>query len=247
MAVFVWYWIDHCIVHGCHTSQPASGTIKLETMDLFGIHLVVFPLFDWILQRMIRLIRPAFTLLGVLMLLTGVLYPLAVTGIAQVIFPARAGGSLLKENDIPVGSAFIGQSFTDPRYFWGRPSATPGSSYNALDLVSLTGSTGSNLGPLSQELVDIVKERVRALRTADPGNMLPIPVDLVTASASGLDPHISVAAAEYQVPRVARLRNINQEDLLLLVAQYTERRIFGFLGEPTVNVLLLNLALDEIK
>ncbi len=196
---------------------------------------------------MIRQIRPALTLFALFVVLTGVIYPLSVTGIAQVIFPVQAGGSLLQENDIPVGSSLIGQNFTDPGYFWGRPSATAGYPYRAFDPVSLTGSSGSNLGPLSQALFDMVQERVRALQAADPGNTLPIPVDLVTASASGLDPHISVAAAEYQVPRVARIRGISQAVLIALIEQYTEPRTFGFLGEPRVNILRLNLALDEIK
>jgi K+-transporting ATPase ATPase C chain len=196
---------------------------------------------------MIRQIRPALTLFAVFAVVTGVLYPLTVTGFAQVIFPDKAGGSLLVESTIPVGSSLVGQYFADPGYFWGRPSATSGYPYQAFDPVSLTGSSGSNLGLLSQALLDNVEERVRALQAADPGNRLPIPVDLVTASASGLDPHISVAAAEYQVPRVARIRGISQVDLLALVGQYTEPRTFGFLGELRVNILKLNLALDEIK
>jgi potassium-transporting ATPase KdpC subunit len=216
-------------------------------MDFSGIHPVVFPFLNWILQRMIRQIRPALTLFALFVVLTGVLYPLAVTGIARVTFPVQAGGSLLEENAIPVGSSLIGQYFADPGYFWGRPSATSGYPDNALDPVSLTGSSGSNLGPLSQALLGIVQERVQALQAADPGNSLPIPGDLVTASASGLDPHISVAAATYQVPRVARIREMSQEVLLALVGQYTEPRTFGFLGEPRVNILRLNLALDEIK
>jgi K+-transporting ATPase ATPase C chain len=193
-------------------------------------------------------IRPALVLFALLTILTGILYPLTVTGIAQVAFPAQANGSLIDREGTLVGSALIGQQFSDPRYFWPRPSATSGSPYTPFDPTALTGgSSGSNLGPLSKTLVVIIQERVDALHAADPGNLLPIPVDLVTSSASGLDPHISVAAAYYQVPRVARLRGMSQVDVTALVDQYTERRSFGFLGEPRVNVLLLNLALDEIK
>ena len=196
---------------------------------------------------MLHQLRPALILFALLAILTGILYPLTVTGIAQVAFPAGANGSIIDDHGDLVGSALIGQDFSDPRYFWGRPSATSGSPYTPFDPAVLTGSSGSNLGPLSQTLVDTVQERVEALQAADPGNPLPIPVDLVTASASGLDPHISVAAAHYQVPRVARLRGMREADVMALVDRYTEGRTFGLLGEPRVNVLLLNLALDEIK
>jgi K+-transporting ATPase ATPase C chain len=196
---------------------------------------------------MFHQLRPALILFALLVLLTGVLYPLAVTGIAQVAFPANANGSIIDDNGNLVGSALIGQDFSDPRYFWGRLSATSGSPYTPFEALALSGSSGSNLGPLSQRLVDTVQERVEALLAADPGNPLPIPVDLVTASASGLDPHISVAAATYQVRRVARLRGLSEADVMSLVDQYTQGRSFGFLGEARVNVLLLNLALDEIK
>jgi potassium-transporting ATPase KdpC subunit len=196
---------------------------------------------------MFHQIRPALIVFALLTILTGVLYPMAVTGIAQVAFPTAADGSIIDENGDLVGSALIGQDFSDPRYFWGRPSATSGSPYTPFDASALTGSSGSNLGPLSQALVDAVQARVDALHAADPGNSLPIPVDLVTASASGLDPHISVAAAYYQIPRVARLRQMSQAELAALVDQYTEGRTLGLLGEPRVNVLLLNLALDAIK
>jgi K+-transporting ATPase ATPase C chain len=196
---------------------------------------------------MFHQLRPALILFALLAILTGILYPLTVTGIAQVAFPADANGSIIDDHGDLVGSALIGQNFSDPRYFWGRPSATSGSPYTPFNASTLTGSSGSNLGPLSQTLVDTVQERVEALQAADPGNPLPIPVDLVTASASGLDPHISVAAAHYQVPRVARLRGMSQADVMALVDQYTEGRTFGLLGEPRVNVLLLNLALNEIK
>ncbi len=192
-------------------------------------------------------IRPVLTLFAMLTLITGVFYPLVVTGIAQVVFPFQANGSLIIDNGSLLGSKLIGQNFTDPRYFWGRPSSTAGSPYHAFDPVALTGSSGSNLGPLSKSLVDAVQARTQALRDADPINTLPIPVDLVTASASGLDPHISVAAAYYQVERVARARGISKEEVIALVDQYSEARQFGFLGEPRVNVLYLNLALDGIQ
>ncbi|HET7791772.1 MAG TPA: potassium-transporting ATPase subunit KdpC [Rhizobacter sp.] len=184
------------------------------------------------------LIRPAFSLFAVLSLVTGLAYPLLVTGAAGIAFPEQAAGSLLAKDGKPVGSALIGQSFSDPRYFWGRPSATGPTAYNA------AGSGGSNLGPLNPALVDAVKGRVQALKAADPGHTTPVPVDLATASASGLDPHISAAAAEYQVARVARVRGMAPEQVLSLVARHTEGRLLGFLGEPRVNVLRLNLALD---
>jgi potassium-transporting ATPase KdpC subunit len=196
---------------------------------------------------MIKQFRPAFLLFALLTLLTGILYPLIVTGLAQAIFPVQANGSLVKLNGTLTGSSLIGQNFTDPKYFWGRLSATAGSPYTALDTAALTGSSGSNLGPLSQTLVDTVRTRTEALRAADPGSTLPIPVDLVTASGSGLDPNISVAAAMFQVPRVAMARGMSEADVRALVDQYTEGRTFGFLGELRVNVLLLNLALDDVK
>jgi K+-transporting ATPase ATPase C chain len=196
---------------------------------------------------MIRQLKSALVFFALLTLLTGVLYPVTVTGLAQAVFPAQANGSLIEDNDSLLGSQLIGQNFTGPEYFWGRPSATSGSPYNAFDPAALTGSSGSNLGPLSQTLVDTVRQRVEALHAADPGNTLPIPVDLVTASASGLDPHISVSAARYQVPRVARVRGMTEAAVIALVNQYTEGRQLGFLGESRVNVLLLNLALNEIK
>jgi K+-transporting ATPase ATPase C chain len=187
------------------------------------------------------LIRPAVVLLVLFTLVTGLLYPLAVTGLAQVIFPAQANGSLIEQNGRIVGSALIGQPFDDPKYFWGRPSATSLFSYNA------AASSGSNLGPGNPALTDAVQSRVAALRAADPGNTAPAPVDLVTASASGLDPHISVAAALYQAPRVARARGLDAGAVALLVERYTEGRQLGLLGEPRVNVLKLNLALDRVE
>ena len=187
------------------------------------------------------LLRPAVVLLALLTLLTGLLYPLAVTGLAQVVFPAQANGSLIERNGRVVGSALIGQSFDDPRYFWGRPSATSPLPYNA------AASSGSNLGPSNPVLTDAVRARIAALRAADPGNTAPAPVDLVTASGSGLDPHISVAAAVYQAPRVARARGLDAAVVAQLVERYTEGPQLGLLGEPRVNVLKLNLALDGVE
>ncbi|MBW8833182.1 MAG: potassium-transporting ATPase subunit KdpC [Burkholderiales bacterium] len=185
------------------------------------------------------LIRPGVSLFVLLTVVTGVVYPLAVTGVARVTFADQAAGSLIVKDGKPIGSKLIGQNFSDPKYFWGRPSATSPMPYNAAN------SGGSNLGPLNPALVDAVKGRVEALRAADPGNNAAVPVDLVTASASGFDPHISVAAAQYQVARVARVRGIGQDVLQTLISQNTEGRLFGLLGEARVNVLGLNLALDQ--
>jgi K+-transporting ATPase ATPase C chain len=196
---------------------------------------------------MLRKLRPALVLFVLLTLLTGILYPLAVTAIAQAAFPAQANGSLVERDGIPVGSVLIGQAFSSPGYFWSRPSETAGAPYTPFDGRTLTGSAGSNLGPLSRALVDRVQERVDALQAVDPGNPLRVPVDLVTASASGLDPHISVAAAYYQIPRVARQRGMDEAAVAALVEQFIEQPTFGLLGEARVNVLLLNLALDAIK
>lgn len=196
---------------------------------------------------MFHQLRPALILFALQTILTGILYPLVVTGLAQASFPNQANGSLVERDGVPIGSVLIGQDFSDPRYFWPRPSATSGSPYAAFDPQALTGSAGSNLGPLSQTLMENVRRRVEVLRAADPGNPFPIPIDLVTTSASGLDPHISIAAAYFQVPRVARLRGLPEADVIVLIDRYTEGRTLGFLGEPRVNVLLLNLALDAIK
>jgi len=183
----------------------------------------------------------ALVLLGLMVLLTGIIYPLFVTLIAQVIFPHQANGSLIESEGKLVGSELIGQQFDRESYFWGRPSATQPSPYNAL------ASSGSNYGPFNQELLDNVQKRIEALKKSDPENNMSIPIDLVTYSASGLDPHISQAAALYQVPRVARHRHISEENLQGLVNRFTEGRQFGVLGEPRVNVLRLNMALDEIR
>lgn len=193
---------------------------------------------------MLKQFRPALVSLLFLTLITGLIYPLIVSGISQVVFPSQANGSLIIVNGKAVGSELIGQQFDDPKYFWSRLSATSAFPYNAFDAKTLTGSSGSNYGPLNQALKDAVQGRIDALKAADPGNTSPIPVDLVTASGSGLDPHISVAAALYQLPRVAKARGLSEADIRALVDQYTEGRQFGFLGEPRVNVLELNLALD---
>lgn len=187
-----------------------------------------------------NIIRPVLVLSVALTLVTGVAYPLVVTGAAQALFPRQAAGSLIEVNGKPVGSALIGQNFSDPKYFWGRPSATGPMPYNA------SASSGSNQGPLNPALVDAVKGRVAALRAADPGNTSPVPVDLVTASASGLDPHISPAAARYQAARVARLRGLPVEKVQALVEQHRQAPLLGVLGEPRVNVLRLNLALQAV-
>jgi K+-transporting ATPase ATPase C chain len=180
-------------------------------------------------------------------LITGVIYPLFVTGIAQAFFPSQANGSLIVSNGKAVGSKLIGQSFDDPNYFWGRLSDTGDYPYNAFNADTLTGSSGSNYGPMNPALLKAAQARIDALKAADPGNTAPIPVDLVTASGSGLDPNISVAAALYQVGQVAKARGMSEQAVRALVDQYTTGRQLGILGEPTVNVLELNLALDGIK
>ena len=190
---------------------------------------------------MVAHIRSALVLLALLTILTGIVYPVLVTVIAQLAFPTQANGSLITRDGKVRGSALIGQPFDDPKYFWGHPSATAPFPYNA------GASSGSNQGPTNPDLIKVVQRRVDALRAADPGNSAPVPVDLVTASASGLDPHISPAAAEYQVERVARARGMPVQDVRRLVAACTEGRTFGLFGEPRVNVLRLNLALDSAE
>ncbi len=192
-------------------------------------------------------LRPALVLFFILTIITGILYPLAVTGIAQVIFPFQANGSLIVQNGQAVGSSLIGQQFDDPKYFWGRLSATGTFPYNAYNAQNLTGSSGSNYGPLNPALLKAVQARVDALHAADPGNTALIPVDLVTASGSGLDPDISPASALYQAARVARQRGLSVEAVTALVNQNTEGRQFFIFGEPRVNVLQLNLALDAAR
>jgi potassium-transporting ATPase KdpC subunit len=183
---------------------------------------------------------PSIRMLVVLSVLTGVVYPLVTWGIAQGAFPSAANGSLVVQNGKAVGSALIGQPFDDPKYFWSRPSATSPQPYNG------AASSGSNQGPRNPALADAVKDRIKALRDADPGNTTAVPADLVTASASGLDPDISIAAADFQVARIAKARGMTLEAVRGLVDKYAQRRTFGFLGEPRINVVRLNLALDGV-
>jgi K+-transporting ATPase ATPase C chain len=187
------------------------------------------------------IIRPAITLFVIMTVLTGIVYPFAVTGIAQLLFPDQAAGSLVMAGGQPVGSRVIGQSFSDPKYFWSRPSATSPQPYNA------TASTGSNQGPLNPALIDAIKTRIEALKAADPTNTLPVPVDLVTASASGLDPEISIAAANYQAARIARVRGLPAEEVQALIGSHARGKLFGLVGEPRINVLELNLSLDALR
>ncbi|RDS80204.1 potassium-transporting ATPase subunit KdpC [Dyella monticola] len=187
---------------------------------------------------MSRLIRNAVSMLVMMTIVTGLVYPLVATGVAQVLFPHQANGSLIEKSGKPIGSELIGQSFDDPKYFWGRPSATTPQPNSG------TASNGSNLGPTNTALRDQVQQRIDALRKADPGNVTPVPADLVTASGSGLDPDISPAAAQYQAARVARVRHLSVDQVQALVAKFTQGRQLGLLGEPRVNVLQLNLALD---
>lgn len=177
----------------------------------------------------------------ILTIITGIFYPLFITGVSKVFFRSQADGSLIYRNGKPIGSSLIGQSFDDPKYFWPRPSATSPASFNA------SSSSGSNLGPLNPALADAIKNRVKAYKAADPNNTNPVPIDLVTSSASGLDPHISLAGAYYQASRVARLRNLPLNTVRDIILQHTNKRFLAVLGEPVVNVLELNLALDEYK
>jgi len=185
-----------------------------------------------------KLLRQSIVMLLLMTVITGVAYPLAATGLAQLIFPQQANGSLIEKNGKPIGSALIGQSFTDAKYFWGRPSATSPNPNNA------ASSSGSNTGPTNPALIDTIKQRIDALHAVDPGNKAPVPVDLITASGSGLDPEISPAAAQYQLARVAQARQLSTSQVQALVDEYTSGRTLGLLGEPRVNVLKLNLALD---
>lgn len=189
---------------------------------------------------MFKEFKPAVILLIALSILTGMIYPALVTGVARLVFPNEARGSVLERDGKVVGSSLIGQNFSDPKHFWGRPSATSPMPYNA------AASSGSNQGPLSPALAEAATGRIAALKASDPGQTAPIPVDLVTASASGLDPHISIAAALWQVPRIARARHLSEEAVKAHVATRTEGRQWGFLGEPRVNVLRLNLDLDKV-
>ena len=190
---------------------------------------------------MLKQIKSALIFLGIFTVVTGIIYPLFVTGFAQAFFHRQANGSLIEENGTSVGSELIGQPFSDPRYFWGRLSATASFPYNA------AASSGSNYGPSNPALLEAVQARIDALKEFDPNNNEPVPVDLVTFSASGLDPDISIAAANYQVARVARYRGLSEDQVNALVSQFTEGRQLGILGEPRVNVLKLNLALDALE
>jgi potassium-transporting ATPase KdpC subunit len=189
---------------------------------------------------MTAILRPAIVLFLILTALTGIVYPLAVTAIAQVLFRDQAAGSLVMNGGVPVGSRVLGQSFSDPKYFWSRPSATSPQPYNAI------ASSASNLGPLNPALTDAIKSRIEALKAADPTNTAPVPVDLVTASASGLDPDISLAAANYQVARIARVRGLDPAAVRTLIDARGQGRFLGLVGEPRINVLDLNLALDAL-
>ncbi|HEY5527955.1 MAG TPA: potassium-transporting ATPase subunit KdpC [Thermoleophilia bacterium] len=189
---------------------------------------------------MLKMLRQSVIALVALTVITGIIYPLAVTGIARGVFPHKAGGSVIVQNGKAVGSSLIGQPFSDPKYFWSRPSATSPEPYNG------AASSGSNLGPTNPVLLKAVQERIAALRAADPGNTRPVPVDLVTASGSGLDPDISPAAAYYQAARVARTRGLTLEQVDGLIARFTSGRWLGVLGDPRVNVVRLNLALDSL-
>ncbi len=193
------------------------------------------------MNQYLQPLRPTLVLFAGLTLITGVAYPLLTTGIGQVLFPHQVAGSLITENGKTVGSALIGQSFTEPQYFWGRPSATGPYPYNA------AASSGSNQGPLNSALVTAVSDHIAALRQLDPNNTAAVPIDLVTASASGLDPDISPAAAYYQAARIARVRHLSLEQVNTLIVTHTEGRQFGILGEARINVLLLNLALDKLE
>jgi potassium-transporting ATPase KdpC subunit len=188
-----------------------------------------------------RLMRPAVSLLVLMTLLVGIVYPLVITGAAKAAFPHQAAGSLIYQDGKLIGSTLIGQSFSDPKYFWGRPSATTPQPYNGL------ASSGSNLGPLNPALIDAVKANAKSLHDADPDNQQPVPVDLVTASASGLDPEVSLAAAEYQAARVARARHLEPTQVEALIHSHARGRLWGFIGEPRINVLELNLALDRLR
>jgi potassium-transporting ATPase KdpC subunit len=183
-------------------------------------------------------LRPALIVFALLTVLTGVVYPLVVTGVGQAVFPGQSNGSVIESGGRAIGSKLLGQPFSSPEYFWSRPSTTGPQPYNG------AVSSGSNQGPINPALESAVSDRIAALRAADPGNAAPVPVDLVTASGSGLDPHVSPAAAEYQVARVAKARQASEADIRTLVQQATDGRTFGFLGEPRVNVLELNLLLD---
>ena len=234
----IWLAFHICMGNGSAVPEYLSDSRASARLGLYDRDRMVFCVLCRVLQPMKAQLRPALTIFLFLTLITGVVYPLVVTGIAQVFFPHQANGSFIDVNGKLYGSELIGQQFSNPKYFWGRPSVA---GYNA------EASSGSNYGPLNPSLQEMVQAQINALKAADSGNTLPIPVDLVTASGSGLDPHISVAAALYQVHRVASARGWSEAEVQSLVEQHTEARQFGIFGEPRVNVLLLNLALDGIE
>jgi K+-transporting ATPase ATPase C chain len=193
------------------------------------------------MKMLFNSIRPAASLLAIMLLVTGIIYPLVITAIGQIFLSFAADGSLIVDKGKVKGSELIGQSFSDPKYFWGRPSATSPFPYNP------EASSGSNYGQLNPDYLKGIKERVESLKAANPDSSAPIPIDLVTASGSGLDPHISISAAEYQIPRIAKARGLQESAVRKIVGEKIEKPTFGFMGEPRVNVLLLNLALDQAR
>lgn len=231
-------------IFSCSISKHFQYSPYGSSLGLSIFHRLDFCLFQWSILVMKSQIRPILSIFFLLTLLTGVFYPLLVTGISQVFFPKQANGSLIEVNGVNVGSELIGQNFTGMQYFWGRPSATNNNPYNAFDQETLTGSSGSNLGPLSRALFDSMQERIDYINKADPEIAMDIPIELVTNSGSGLDPHVYVASAYLQIPRVARNRGMSEQALTNLVNQYIEKPL---LGEAYVNILMLNLAMDGIK
>ena len=195
----------------------------------------------------LKQVRPVIVAIILFTILLGILYPLMVTGIAQVFFNSQANGSLISHNEKVIGSELIGQNFSSPKYFWGRPSSTSGSPYSAFDQEKQTGSSGSNLGPLSKTLVEDIQNRVNTMKLENPDAEMQIPVELVTSSGSGLDPNISLAAAYYQVPRIVQARGVSEESLIRIINRNIEYPILNFLGQSYVNVLRLNLALDDLQ
>ncbi len=195
----------------------------------------------------LKQVRPVIVAIILFTILLGILYPLMVTGLAQVFFNSQANGSLISQNEKVIGSELIGQNFSSPKYFWGRPSSTSGSPYSAFDPEKQTGSSGSNLGPLSKTLVEDIQNRVNTMKLENPDAEMQIPVELVTSSGSGLDPNISLAAAYYQVPRIVQARGVSKESLIRIINRNIEYPILNFLGQSYVNVLRLNLALDDLQ
>ena len=231
---------------GCHPGHLSYSNGR-QGVGIFGSCFLDAFMDDRRFMELGKLFRPAATLFLIFTVLLGFVYPIMITAVSQVAFNNQANGSVIYKNGVGVGSALIGQDFQSPKYFWSRPSATSGSPYSPFDSTNLTGSSGSNLGPLSKTLITEVQARVDHLHAFQPVNNDPIPVDLVTASGSGLDPHISRAAAYYQIPRVALARGMSESDLTNIVEAHLENKFLGFLGLSYVNVLGLNLALDDIQ